>query len=278
VSRDSDLTVVLLYPELLGTYGDRGNASALAQRAQGRGLRVSIVEVALNERAPACGDIYLIGGGEDSSQLLAGRHMRADTNLAKALGDGATCLAVCAGFQLLSRSFVDRGQRSVTGLEVLDVRCGRHSGPRCVGEVVADPVGIPALPRLTGYENHQGDAHLGPLARPLGRLLRGTGNGDGVNEGAIQGNIVATYLHGPVLVRNPALADYLLLQSTGTLAPLHDEDIERLRVERIHEALRHNRRHRSPGRRHRQQTRATVRTFQPERLDVADTPAVGQSS
>lgn len=244
--RYGDLSIVLVYPELLGTYGDRGNALALVQRARGRGLPVSVTEVALGGPVPRSGDIYLIGGGEDAAQLLAGQSLRADKNLAGALGDGAACLAVCAGFQLLSLSFSARDGRTVPGLEVLDVSCGRLVGARAVGEVVADPVGIPGLPVLTSYENHQGTASLGPQARPLGRLLRGSGNGDGVNEGAVQANIVGTYMHGPVLVRNPALADHLLEQSTGALAPLHDEDVERLRQERLREALRHRQHRRSP--------------------------------
>ncbi len=248
MSPSGDLTIVLLYPELLGTYGDRGNAPALVRRARGRGLPVSVVEVALDQAAPASGDIYLIGGGEDASQLLAGERIRADKKLTGALRNGATCLAVCAGFQLLSTSFCDRDGRTISGLDVLDVRCGRSSGPRAVGEVVADAAGIPALPVLSGYENHQGDAHLGRLAQPLGLLRCGTGNGAGIDEGAVQDNIVATYMHGPVLVRNPALADHLLARATGTaLAPMPDEDIERLRKERLHEALHRPRRRRLPA-------------------------------
>jgi CobQ-like glutamine amidotransferase family enzyme len=103
--------------------------------------------------------------------------------------------------------------------------------------VVAESVGVPGLPTLSGYENHQGNAALGPGARPLGRVTRGVGNGDGSTEGAVQGNVVATYLHGPVLVRNPALADHLLGQVTGPLDAVPDEAVERLRRERIEAAM-----------------------------------------
>jgi CobQ-like glutamine amidotransferase family enzyme len=129
----------------------------------------------------------------------------------------------------------------LAGLGVLDVRCGWIRGHRAVGEVVADPVGIPTIPMLTGYENHQGSAVLGDAARPLGRLVRGSGNGDAGAEGAVQGNIVATYMHGPVLVRNPDLADNLLERVTGTLPAFHDEVVGRLRQERLEEALGHSR-------------------------------------
>ncbi len=238
--RDSDLTIVLLYPDLLGTYGDRGNSLALVHRARARGVPVRVIEVAPDEHVPQSADIYLIGGGEDAAQVLAWQTLRMEKNLIRALQNGATCLALCAGFQLLSLEFTDRDGDTVPGLGILDVRCGRLMGRRAVGELVADPVGIPALPILTSYENHQGDAVLGPETQPLGRLVWGTGNGDGATEGAVQGNVVATYMHGPVLVRNPALADHLLERSTGPLAPFCDEAVERLRRERLHEALAHS--------------------------------------
>jgi CobQ-like glutamine amidotransferase family enzyme len=98
-------------------------------------------------------------------------------------------------------------------------------------------VAIPSLPALTGFENHQGTAVLGPRARPLGRLRRGVGNGDGASEGVVQGNVVATYLHGPVLVRNPGLADHLIERSTGPLPPFRDVAVERMRAERLDDAL-----------------------------------------
>jgi CobQ-like glutamine amidotransferase family enzyme len=228
---------VLVYPDLLGTYGDRGNALALTYRARARDLSVRLIEVGPDENAPETADLYLVGGGEDVSQALAWETLKAEKNIIRALQRGAPCLAVCAGFQLLSREFRDRDGNPVAGLGLLDVRCGRLADRRAVGEVVAEPVGIPGLPTLSGYENHQGDAVLGADARPLGRVIRGLGNGDGVTEGAVQGNVVATYLHGPVLVRNPALADHLLEQVTGLLDPAPDEALERLRRERIQAAM-----------------------------------------
>lgn len=237
----TEVSVVMLYPDLLGTYGDRGNALALDYRLGARGLAMRLVEVAPDRQAPRSADIYLIGGGEDAAQLLALQALRADKNVVSALDGGATCLAVCAGFQLLSQGFAGRDGRIISGLGVLDVRCGRLVGSRAVGEVVADPVGIPSLPTLTGFENHQGDATVGPQAQPLGLLRRGVGNGAGVSEGAVQGNIVATYMHGPALVRNPGLADYLIEKSTGPLAPFCDEAVERMRRERLSAALGHPR-------------------------------------
>jgi lipid II isoglutaminyl synthase (glutamine-hydrolysing) len=234
---DSDVAIVLLYPDLLGTYGDRGNAIALAHRARIRAQPVRIIEVAPGEPVPASADIYCTGGGEDVAQVLAGQAMRADRGLRSALDGGAACLAVCAGFQLLSNDYEDGEGRRVAGLGLLDVSCGRLPEARAVGEVVAEPVALPGLPTLTGFENHQGDAVLGHGVRPLGRLLAGTGNGDGHTEGAVSGSVVATYMHGPVLVRNPGLADHLLSTATGALPPVDDELVERLRGERLRAAL-----------------------------------------
>jgi CobQ-like glutamine amidotransferase family enzyme len=246
--RRAEVSVVALYPDLLGTYGDRGNALALDFRIRARGMRMRLVEVEPGKAAPRCADIYLIGGGEDAAQLLALQALRADQNVAAALEGGASWLAVCAGLQLLSASFTDRAGHAVSGLGVLDVRCGRLPGARAVGEVVADPVGIPSLPTLTGFENHQGTAVLGPQARPLGQLRRGVGNGDGAGEGAVQGNVVATYLHGPLLVRNPGLADHLIERSTGPLPPFRDLAVERMRAERLAAALGRPRSRRAAGR------------------------------
>lgn len=233
MSGDTELAVVLVYPELLGTYGDRGNALALARRARARGLPCRIVEVAVGAALPRSGDVYLLGGSEDAAQLLALRSLLHESGVREVLHGGAPTLAVCAGFQILSQGFTGADGHREPGLGLLDVTCGRLPGPRAVGEVVAEPVGLPGLPVLTGYENHQGDAVLGPSARPLGRVVFGVGNGVEAVEGAVQDNVVATYLHGPVLVRNPRLADHLLERSTGPLPELHDEAVAQLRRERL---------------------------------------------
>jgi CobQ-like glutamine amidotransferase family enzyme len=231
------VTVVQVYPGLLGTYGDRGNALALVHRARGRGLRTRVVAVGTDEPTPRHGDIYLLGGGEDAAMLLALGHLRADGGLAAALDAGAVCLGVCAGFQLLSQRFTGPDGAAHAGLGVLDVVCGRLPGARAVGEVLAQSAGAPGTAFLTGFENHQGDAVLGGEARPLGLLVRGVGNGDGRTEGAVQGRVVGSYLHGPVLVRNDELADHLLQLVTGPLPAFEDGPVQRLRSERRREAL-----------------------------------------
>lgn len=235
--RASTLRVGLVYPELLGTYGDRGNAVVLVQRARWRGIPAELVEVRADAPIPASLDVYLLGGGEDDPQHLAAANLRASgAAIEQAVGGGAVILAVCAGFQLVGHRYVLADGTVLDGLGLLDLET-RASPDRLIGEVVVDPE--PPLPRLTGFENHSGRTTLGPGLRPLGRVVAGGGNGDGGGgDGARQGGIVGTYLHGPVLARNPAFADHLLAlalgEDAGALAPLSAELEERLRAERLH--------------------------------------------
>ncbi|MDQ6688350.1 MAG: glutamine amidotransferase [Actinomycetota bacterium] len=235
------LDIVVVYPELLGLYGDRGNGLALVHRSRARGIRTRVVDVHPGDVVPETGDLYLLGGGEDAPMMLAWELLVDQPGLARALDRGAPCLAVCAGFQLLSEEFAGPDGKSRPGLGVLDVRCSRLTGARAVGEVVTEPVGLPVGP-VTGYENHQGDAVLGAEAKPLGRVRTGIGNGVAGDEGAVQGGVVATYLHGPVLARNPAIADHLLAAALGgPLEPWVDTAVERLRRERLDTADRDRR-------------------------------------
>ncbi|MEU1886184.1 glutamine amidotransferase [Micromonospora sp. WMMD987] len=225
------LRIVWIYPDLLSTYGDRGNLLILARRAQQRGMPVEVLEVRSDQRLPATADIYLLGGGEDGPQALGAQRLLADGGLHRAVAQGSVVFGVCAGYQLLGTSFFAKGTRCA-GLELLDLSSDR--GPtRAVGELAGeiDPrLGVPAL---SGFENHGGRTHLGPGVSPLARVSAGVGN-DGVTEGAWRGKLLGTYSHGPALARNPALADLLLRWATGAhqLPPLDDTWPERLRTER----------------------------------------------
>jgi CobQ-like glutamine amidotransferase family enzyme len=235
----SAVSIALLYPELLGTYGDGGNSLVLAQRLRWRGIPAEVIDVTAGESVPASCDIYLMGGGEDGPQALAVRELRASRALRRAVDDGAAVLAVCAGYQLLGRQFVGPDGRPHAGLGLLDCATDRGAGARRVGELVVEPRPDLRLPTLTGYENHAGVTSLGPSARPLGQVVVGRGNdhGDGT-EGAIEGRIVGTYLHGPVLARNPRLADLILSWVVGDLAAIDDPEVDALRDERITSATR----------------------------------------
>jgi len=228
------VSIAVLYPELLGTYGDGGNATVLARRLEWRGIGCEVVEVAAGEATPSSCDLYLLGGGEDGPQSLAARELLASHALHRAVDGGAAVLAVCAGFQLLGTSFVGPDGAVHDGLGLLDVSTVRGDGGRRVGEIVVEPDPALGLPELTGYENHACVTALGPDARALGKTTVGYGNdsGDG-SEGAVAGRIIGTYLHGPVLARNPALADHLLSAVVGTLEPLDEPEVEALREERL---------------------------------------------
>jgi len=151
-------------------------------------------------------------------------------------------LAVCAGFQVVGRSFPGADGDLHEGVGILDVETVKGTGPRAVGEVVAEPEGITGLPVLTGFENHGGLTTLRGDTVALGRVTCGVGNGDG-GEGAVSGRVVGTYLHGPVLARNPGLADLLLSWVLGgvSLEPLDDADADSLREERLGSARRKRR-------------------------------------
>jgi hypothetical protein len=231
---ESSLCVVSVYPELLGTYGDRGNTAVLRGAAQAHGLRADVVEISMSRPAvPRHGDIYVLGGGEDRGQLMAAELLASHgRGLRQAADAGCAVLGVCAGYQLLGAHFSDESSGRVGALGLLEAHSTRLA-ERAVGEVVAEADPELGLPVLTGFENHQGRTWLEGSARPLGRTVRGVGNGDG-SEGAYQGHVLGTYLHGPALVRNPALADLLLGWAVGrTLTTVMDEWTEGLRRERL---------------------------------------------
>jgi CobQ-like glutamine amidotransferase family enzyme len=231
---DRPLRLVWVYPDLLSTYGDRGNALVLERRAKLRGIPAEIISVNSDQPVPSDGDIYLLGGGEDLPQTLAARRLIADGGLHAAAGNGAVVFGVCAGYQMLGTEFGGVDDAPVRGLGLLDMRGGRGER-RSVGEVVADVDPGLNVGKLTGFENHQGVTHLGQGARPLARTTLGTGNGDGT-EGAYAGRVLGTYLLGPALVRNPNLADLLLHWAVGPLQPLSartEELNSRLRQERL---------------------------------------------
>jgi CobQ-like glutamine amidotransferase family enzyme len=233
-ARASEVRVGLVYPELLGTYGDRGNAVVLVQRLRRRGIAATLVEVAAGSVIPASLDVYLLGGGEDNPQSAAAEGMRASAaNIEQGRVAGAVVFAVCAGLQNLGTTYETGDGDHIEGLGLIDAVTVAGSD-RLIGEVVVEPDA--PLPLLTGFENHSGRTRLGPDMRPLGSVRVGGGNGDGV-DGVLGDRILGTYLHGPVLPRNPALADFLLEWVVGPLPPLESPLDDQLRAERLDIAL-----------------------------------------
>lgn len=232
---DSTVRIGLVLPDVMGTYGDGGNALVLRQRLRLRDIDAEIVEITLPDPVPDSLDIYTLGGAEDSAQRLATRHLLRFPGLQTAAGRGAPVLAICAAIQVLGRWYETSSGERVEGVGLLDATTSPQQ-TRAIGEVTTDPLLTGLSAPLTGFENHRGGTTLGPDATGLARVTRGVGNGvgDGL-EGVVQGSVLGTYMHGPALARNPELADYLLCRALGrdSLPPLDLPEVDRLRRERL---------------------------------------------
>jgi CobQ-like glutamine amidotransferase family enzyme len=230
---ESTVRIGLVLPDVMGTYGDGGNAVVLRQRLRLRGITAEIVEITLAEPVPDSLDLYTLGGAEDYAQRLATRHLIKYPGLQRAAERGAPVLAICAAIQVLGHWYETSSGERVDGVGMLDVTTSPQSA-RSIGELVCRPL-LPGVgQQLTGFENHRGGTVLGPAASPLSAVVKGAGNraGDGF-DGAIQGSVVATYMHGPCLARNPELADLLLSKVVGELSPLPLPEVQLLRSERL---------------------------------------------
>ncbi|SHE84736.1 hypothetical protein SAMN02745225_01788 [Ferrithrix thermotolerans DSM 19514] len=234
---DSSVRIVLLYPDLLGTYGDSGNATILAKRVALHDISAEVVLVHSDETVTAEGDIYLLGGGEDGPQNYARDLLSKEPNFARAIDKGALVFAVCAGFQILGDSYVDARGEIQSGLGVVDAKTRRIKGDRAVGELLGESL-LPISQRLlSGFENHGSGTTLFGRSQPISRTLRGVGNDyDAHVDGALQGNVLCTYMHGPALARNYALADYLLEKAVG-LKPLEGDWLTELQMKLLSERI-----------------------------------------
>ncbi|EPD31559.1 MULTISPECIES: type 1 glutamine amidotransferase [Actinomycetaceae] len=236
----SALQIGLIMPETMGAYGDSGNAIVLEKRLQKRGFDAEIVTVHVGDEVPDSLDFYLLGGSEDAAQQVAVQRLEESGALRRAADRGAIVFAVCAGLQVLGASYEDEDGRQVDGLGLLDVQT-RRGTERSVGELVTTALLQSVGEPLTGFENHLGVTELGADAQPLGAVLHGHGNaldlsGEGQRvDGAVQGSVFATYMHGPVLARNPQLADYLIRLATGQkdLNPIDTAATALLRKQRL---------------------------------------------
>ena len=223
----------LVLPDVMGTYGDGGNAVVLRQRLLLRGIPAEIVEITLADAVPDSLDLYTLGGAEDYAQRLATRHLLRHPGLQRAAERGAPVLAICAAIQVLGHWYETSAGERVDGVGLLDVTTSPQP-ERTIGEVVSTPLIEGLSESLTGFENHRGGTDLGSAARPLAAVVKGAGNrlGDGI-DGAVQGSVFATYLHGPCLARNPEFADLLLSKVVGPLQPLDLPEVDQLRRERL---------------------------------------------
>jgi CobQ-like glutamine amidotransferase family enzyme len=226
------ISVGHLFPDYLNIYADRGNMAVLARRAEWRGHEVDVESLgAGDELRPGRHDLYYIGGGQDREQELIAPALAAHgAALREAVAGGAALLAVCGGYQLLGRFYRDQSGDELPGVGLFPLHTVAGDR-RMIGDVLLECELVPGeRGLLAGFENHAGRTYLDDGAEPLGRVLAGFGNdGESGFEGCRAGRAVGTYLHGPLLPRNPWLADWLLVQAlahrTGeplALEPLDD--------------------------------------------------------
>jgi CobQ-like glutamine amidotransferase family enzyme len=220
-----------LYPDYLNIYADRGNIAVLERRAAWRGIGLDYRSISLGDTIPDGADLLYIGGGQDREQGLIATDLAAKgARIAEAVAGGAALLAVCGGYQLLGRFYRDRNGVELPGIGLfpLVTIAGER---RMIGDILLECELDTGVRRtLAGFENHGGRTYLDNGTEALGRVVAGFGNnGEDGHEGCRVGRAVGTYLHGPLLPRNPWLADWLLVQAlahgTGEaheLAPLED--------------------------------------------------------
>jgi CobQ-like glutamine amidotransferase family enzyme len=240
------LRVCALYPDLMNIYADRGNLLMLERRCAWRGIGFELTPSGLGESLDSdAHDLFYLGGGQDRDQLLCAADLvqLKSEALRAAAARGAIVLGVCGGYQLLGHSYT-LGDDEIAGVCLLDVSTVRSEGPRLIGNIAIEP-SLDAEPPtaaersqplangrggdrvLAGFENHAGRTALGAAATPLGRVLKGHGNdGRSGHEGARQGSVIGTYMHGPLLPKNAWFADWLIARALradpGELVPLDD--------------------------------------------------------
>ncbi|MFZ5633466.1 MAG: type 1 glutamine amidotransferase [Bacillota bacterium] len=218
-----------MYPDLLNLYGDRGNIIAFTRRCQWREIEVDVHQVSIGVKTDFSQmDFVFLGGGSDREQnLMAADLMKRTGELKEAIEDGLVVLAICGGYQLLGKYYRTLAGEIIPGLGILDLYT-EGGQKRLIGNVAVEVELEGVRRRITGFENHSGRTYLGDL-EPLGDVLAGYGNnGEDRKEGARYKNVLCSYLHGPLLPKNPFLADHLIScalrrrYGDGSLQPLDD--------------------------------------------------------
>ncbi len=202
------ITIGHLFPDLLNLYGDRGNIAALTRRMQARGIETEVKSYGIDDDINFADlDIVFIGGGSDREQLLVCKKLLTiKSDITQYVENGGTLAAVCGGYQLLGHYYQLENEK-IEGLKILDIYTVQGS-PRLIGNIVLDSDYIGTT--VVGFENHGGRTFINSH-KPLGKVLYGHGNdGESGYEGVVYKNVVATYLHGPLLPKNPVLADKII--------------------------------------------------------------------
>lgn len=222
--------LIHLYPRELNIYADRGNLAVVAQRAAWRGIELEVVDVGHGDPLPADGHIYYLGGGQDRDQAMVAEDLARTKGreLIARVDDGAVLFAVCGGYQLAGHGYTGVTGERMPGIGLLDADTIAEPS-RLIGDIVIAAEIDGDTHTVVGFENHAGRTRLGPGARPLGTVVTGNGNnGEDGTEGAVRDRAIGTYLHGPLLPKNPWLADRLIGWAvefaTGDTTPLRPLD------------------------------------------------------
>ena len=221
------ITIGWLYPQLMSTYGDRGNILVLQKRAEWRGIKTEIVNIDQDTSAKEISQIDLLfgGGAQDREQEIVMRNLYKQKAAIKELVEKKKpALFVCGAPQLMGKYYEPSEGKRIEGLGIFDMY-SKHPGPnqdRLIGNVVAKietqnfavPGSLVPDPYVVGFENHGGRTHLGTGAKPFAKILKGNGNnGEDGTEGVVYNNAIGSYLHGPLLPKNPEIADWLIATS-----------------------------------------------------------------
>lgn len=224
-NQNSKIVIAHLYTQEMNIYGDRGNVLTLVKRLEWRGYQVNIVQVGVGDKFDfTTADIVFGGGGQDRGQVAVGKdlHLRAD-NLRQAAKDGVVMLTICGTYQLFGRGFTTLEGQVIPGIGIFKTAT-IGSTHRMIGNIIVDS----AWGQLVGFENHSGETVLDASQKPLGKVVRGFGNNfTSGAEGAVINNVFGTYLHGPILPKNPKFADHLILttlkrRGVDSIQPLDD--------------------------------------------------------
>lgn len=239
IINNKSLVIGWLYPELMNIYGDIGNIICLKKRCEWRDIKVEIKELnpGFSDNELNSCNLILMGGAQDKQQSIVNKDLRKHKKtLSEMIEKGTPGLFVCGGFQFLGNYYKDSEGNKIDGLGIFDLHTINPTSkePRLIGNIaidISDTLKLTSSPSkihnsvVFGFENHGGRTILGKNSKPFGKVLKGHGNNDDGFEGAIYKNCIGTYLHGPILPKNPQLADYLLKLAINEkkLDPLDDE-------------------------------------------------------
>lgn len=222
------LTIGWLYPELMNIYGDIGNIMTLIKRCEWRGIKAKVIELNpdFDPKLLSTCNLLVMGGAQDKQQTIVNKDLaRIKPKLAEIIENGTPGLYVCGGFQFLGNYYREADGTIVDGLEIFDLHTENpgEDKPRLIGNIAIDAGSswrvangkttshpLPATRSIVGFENHGGRTYLGEKMEPFGRVLKGFGNNENGTEGARYKNSFGTYMHGPILPKNPHFADYLI--------------------------------------------------------------------